>query len=45
MIKLGKQFRDSSLEKSQDPDLWITESEDFCVRFDYMDSGFKKINL
>jgi hypothetical protein len=36
MVKLDEHFRDLSLKKSQDPEVWITELEDFCIRLDYM---------
>jgi hypothetical protein len=39
MVKLDKQFRDSSLKKGQDPEVWITELKHFCVRLDYMSSS------
>jgi hypothetical protein len=38
MVKLNKQFRDLSLKKGQDPQVWITELEDFHIRLDGMGS-------
>jgi hypothetical protein len=38
MVKLDKQFRDSSLKKYQDPEVWMTELEEFRVRLDDMGS-------
>jgi hypothetical protein len=38
MLKLDKQYRDSSLKKGQDPEVWITELEYFRVRLDDMGS-------
>jgi hypothetical protein len=35
-VNLDKQFRDSSLKKGQDPEVWITESEEFCISLDDM---------
>ena len=32
MVKLDKQFRDSSLKKGEDPNVWITQLEDISVR-------------
>ena len=32
MVKLDKQFRDSSLKKGEDPKVWITQLEDITVR-------------
>jgi hypothetical protein len=42
MVKLDKQFRDSSLKKSQDPEVLITEFEDFRVRLDDMGSSISE---
>jgi hypothetical protein len=36
MVKLEKQFRELSLKKGQDLDVWITESEDLCVKLENM---------
>jgi hypothetical protein len=32
MVELDKKFRESSLTKGQDPEVWNTELEDLCVR-------------
>jgi LEA14-like dessication related protein len=45
MVKLDKQFRDSLLKKGQDPEVWITEFEEYCTRVDDMISRNQKINL
>jgi hypothetical protein len=37
--KLEKQFRELSLKKGQDPEIWITESEDLRVRLEAMGSS------
>jgi hypothetical protein len=42
MVKLDKQFRDLSLKKGQDPDVWITELECIRVRLDDMGSSISK---
>jgi gag-polypeptide of LTR copia-type/Zinc knuckle len=42
MVKLDKQFRELSLKKSQDPEVWITELEDICVRLDDMGSSISE---
>jgi hypothetical protein len=42
MVKLDKQFRDTSLEKGQNPEVWITELECFCIRLDDMDSSISE---
>jgi hypothetical protein len=34
MIKLDKQFRDSTLKKGQDPEVWIIKLDYYCVRLD-----------
>jgi hypothetical protein len=38
MVKLDKQFRDSTLKKVQDPEVWMAELEDFRMILDYMGS-------
>jgi hypothetical protein len=38
MLKFEKKFRESSLKKSQDPEVWFTELKRFCVRLEDMDS-------
>jgi hypothetical protein len=38
MVKLEKQFRELSLKKGQDPEVWITELEDLCVKLENMGS-------
>jgi hypothetical protein len=38
MVKLKKQFRELSLKKVQDPEVWITELEDLCVKLENMGS-------
>jgi hypothetical protein len=38
IVKLEKQFRELSLKKGQDPEVWITESEDLCVKLENMRS-------
>jgi hypothetical protein len=42
MGKLDKQFRDSSLKKGQDPEIWITELEDYRARLDDMGSSISE---
>jgi hypothetical protein len=39
MVKLDKQFKELSIKKGQDPEVWITELEDICVRLDDMGSS------
>ncbi len=39
MVKLDKQFRELTLKKGQDPEIWITELEDIPVRLDDMGSS------
>jgi hypothetical protein len=38
MVKLEKQFRELSLKKCQDPEVWITKLEDLCVKLKNMGS-------
>jgi hypothetical protein len=38
MVKLEKQFRELSLKKGQDTEVWITELEDLCVNLENMGS-------
>jgi hypothetical protein len=40
MVKLEKQFRELSLKKGQDPEIWITELEDLCVKLENIGSCF-----
>ena len=42
MVKLEKQFRELSLKKGQDPEVWITELEDLRVRLEVMDSSISE---
>ena len=37
-MKLEKQFRELSLKKDEDPEVWITQLEDLRVRLEAMDS-------
>jgi gag-polypeptide of LTR copia-type len=39
MVKLDKQFRKLTLNKGQDPKVWIIELEDTCVKFDDIGSS------
>ena len=39
LVKLEKQFRELSLKKGEDPEVWITELEDLPVRLEAMDSS------
>jgi hypothetical protein len=39
LVKLEKQFRELSLKLGQDPDIWIMELEDLCVRLETMQSS------
>jgi gag-polypeptide of LTR copia-type len=36
LLKLDKQFRDSSLKKGEDPEVWITQLEYISVRLEEM---------
>jgi hypothetical protein len=38
MVKLEKQFRELSLKKGQDPEVWITALEDLCIKLENMGS-------
>ena len=38
LVKLEKQFRELSLKKDEDPEVWITQLEDLRVRLEAMDS-------
>jgi hypothetical protein len=42
MFKVDTQFRESPLKKVQDPEVWITELEDFSVRFNDMSSSISE---
>jgi hypothetical protein len=37
-MKLEKQFRELSLKKRQNPEIWIAELEDLCIKLEYMGS-------
>ena len=39
IVKLDRQFRELTLKKGQDPEVWITELEDIRVRLDDMGSS------
>jgi hypothetical protein len=39
LVKLEKQFRQCSLKKGQDPDIWITELEDYRMRLEELESS------
>jgi hypothetical protein len=41
-VKLEKQFRELSLKKGEDPEVWITELEDLRVRLEAMDSSISE---
>jgi gag-polypeptide of LTR copia-type len=36
MVKLDKQFRDSSLKKGEEPKVWITQLEEISIRLEKM---------
>jgi hypothetical protein len=38
MLKLEEKFRELSLKKGQDPEVWITELEDLCIKLENMGS-------
>jgi hypothetical protein len=42
LVKLEKQFRELSLKKGQDPEIWITESEDLRARLEAMGSSISE---
>jgi hypothetical protein len=42
LVKLEKQFRELSLMKGEDPEVWITELEDLRVRLEAMDSSISE---
>ena len=39
LVKMEKQFRQSALKKGQDPDIWITELEDYRMKLDELGSS------
>jgi hypothetical protein len=39
LVKLEKQFRKCSLKKGQDPDIWITELEDYRMSLEELESS------
>jgi hypothetical protein len=39
LVKLEKQFCQCSLKKGQDPDIWITELEDYQMMFEEVGSS------
>jgi len=39
LVKLEKQFRQCALKKGQDPDIWITELEDYRMRLEELGSS------
>jgi gag-polypeptide of LTR copia-type/Zinc knuckle len=42
LVKLEKQFRELSLKKGQDPEIWIMELEDLHVRLETMQSSISE---
>ena len=42
LVKLEKQFRELSLKKGQDPEIWIMELEDLRVRLETMQSSISE---
>jgi hypothetical protein len=42
LVKLEKQFRELSLKKGQDPEIWITQLEDLRVRLEAMGSSISE---
>jgi hypothetical protein len=42
LVKLEKQFRELSLKKGQDPEIWITELEDLSIRLEAMGSSISE---
>jgi gag-polypeptide of LTR copia-type len=42
LVKLEKQFRELSLKKDEDPEVWITELENLRVRLEAMDSSISE---
>jgi tellurite resistance-related uncharacterized protein len=45
LVKLEKQFCQCSLKKGQDPDIWITELEDYQMRLESWNQAFLIISL
>jgi hypothetical protein len=39
---MKKQFRQSALKKDQDPDIWITELEDYRMKLDELGSSISE---
>jgi hypothetical protein len=42
LVKMEKQFRQSALKKGQDPDVWITELEDYRMKLDELGSSISE---
>jgi hypothetical protein len=42
LVKMEKQFRQSALKKVQDPDVWITELEDYRMKLDELGSSISE---
>jgi hypothetical protein len=42
LVKMEKQFRQSALKKGQDPDIWITELEDYRMKLDELGSSISE---
>jgi hypothetical protein len=42
LVKMEKQFRQSSLKKGQDPDVWITELKDYRMKLDELGSSISE---
>jgi gag-polypeptide of LTR copia-type len=39
LVKMEKKFRQCALKKGQDPDVWITELEDYRMKLDELGSS------
>ena len=42
LVKMEKQFRQCALKKGQDPDVWITELEDYRMKLDELGSSISE---
>jgi hypothetical protein len=45
LVKLEKQFRQCSLKKEQDPDIWITDLDDYRMRLEELGSSISDHQL
>jgi hypothetical protein len=44
LVKMEKLFRQCALNKDQDPEIWLNELEDMCMKLEELDPASRIIN-